>query len=223
MRQRVLVVEDDASIREVVKLGLERAGFEVEAAPDGRRGLDAFEARRPDAVVLDLMLPEIDGLELCRRMRVGSGVPIVILSARDDTTDVIVGLEMGADDYLTKPFQPSELVARLRAVLRRAASFDSGDVLAVGGLEIDVGAYRARGPDGELALTATEFRLLCELARRRNQVFTRQLLLELVWGYDHLGDSRMVDAAVQRLRAKLDGSGVGITAVRGVGYRLEAT
>ena len=222
MDEHVLVVEDDRSIREVVQIGLERAGFRVTTASDGPGGIAAFDSTGCDAVVLDVMLPGLDGFEVCRRLRTHSRVPIVMLTARSDTTDVVVGLELGADDYVTKPFQPGELVARLRAVLRRTFPAPS-EVERIGTLEIDRGGFRATRDGEELPLTPTEFRLLGELSRRPRQVFTRQLLLELVWGYDHLGDSRMVDAAAQRLRAKLAGSGVGITAVRGVGYRLDVT
>jgi|SRR5579862_1058622 len=220
MNEHVLVVEDDRSIREVVQLGLERAGFRVTTATDGPGGLAAFDRAGCDAVVLDLMLPGIDGFEVCRRLRALSRVPILMLTARSDTTDVIVGLELGADDYVTKPFQPGELVARLRAVLRRSFP-EPSELERVGDVEIDRAGFRATRDGSELPLTPTEFRLLAELSRRPRQVFTRQLLLELVWGYDHLGDSRMVDAAVQRLRAKLSDTAVGIAAVRGVGYRLD--
>jgi DNA-binding response OmpR family regulator len=218
--ERVLLVEDDASIREVASLGLTQAGFRVTAAPDGREGLVRFRQGQFDLVVLDVMLPGLDGLEVCRAIRRESQVPVVFLSARSDTLDVVVGLELGADDYLTKPFELPELVARIRAVLRRGSEVRGPEVIAVGDLEIDAAAHEIRRNGEPIALTATEFRLLLELARRPKQVFTRELLLERVWNYDYLGDSRLVDVAIQRLRAKI-GPGV-LETVRGVGYRLRA-
>ncbi len=220
MDERVLLVEDDASIREVAALGLSQAGFKVTAEPDGRDGLARFRDGTFDLVVLDVMLPELDGLEVCRAIRRESQVPVVFLSARSDTVDVVVGLELGADDYVTKPFELPELVARIRAVLRRATDLRGPEVITVGDLEIDPDAHEVRRAGQAVALTATEFRLLLELARRPRQVFTRELLLERVWNYDYLGDSRLVDVAVQRLRAKL-GPGL-LETVRGVGYRLRA-
>jgi len=218
----VLLVEDDPSIREVTALGLEGAGFRVTTAADGREGLARFREGGFALVVLDVMLPELDGLEVCRRIRAESRVPIVMLSARSDTVDVVVGLELGADDYVTKPFELPELVARLRAALRRAAVPDE-PVLRAGDLEIEPGAFTVLRGGEEIALTATEFRLLLELARRPRQVFTRELLLQRVWGYDFLGDSRLVDVAVQRLRGKIEDDPREpkiVVTVRGVGYRL---
>jgi two-component system, OmpR family, response regulator MtrA len=225
MDERVLLVEDDASIREVAKLGLEQAGFRVTTAPDGRDGLLHFRQGSFDLVVLDVMLPNLDGYEVCKQIRVESRVPIIMLSAKSDTVDVVVGLELGADDYVTKPFEMAELVARARAAVRRASAEPEEPVLTRGELEIDPGAFLARRGGGELGLTATEFRLLLELARRPGQVFTRELLLQRVWGYDFLGDSRLVDVAVQRLRGKVEADPSNpqmIKTVRGVGYRFDA-
>ncbi|MDX6481134.1 MAG: hypothetical protein QOG85_1644 [Gaiellaceae bacterium] len=222
----MLVVEDDASIQEVVKLGLEGAGFHVTATGDGQEGLALFRRESFDLVVLDIMLPSLGGLEVCREIRRDHQTPIVILSARSELHDVVVGLELGADDYVTKPFELPELVARIRAVLRRAAtSPEDTTTIVIGDLEIDPTAFVVRRRGDEVPLTATEFRLLLELAKRPKQVFTRQLLLELVWNYDYLGDSRLVDAAVQRLRAKIEDDPKQphlLVTVRGVGYRLQA-
>jgi two-component system, OmpR family, response regulator MtrA len=221
--ERVLLVEDDPSIREVTALGLEQSGFRVTTAADGRAGLDRFRAGSFDLVVLDVMLPELDGFGVCREIRRESSVPVVMLSARTDTVDVVVGLELGADDYVRKPFELPELVARLRAALRRDAASPDEPVLRVGDVEIDPAGFAARKDGRELPLTATEFRLLLELARRPRQVFTRELLLERVWNYDYLGDSRLVDAAIQRLRAKVEDDPKNprlVVTVRGVGYRL---
>jgi two-component system response regulator MtrA len=225
MDERLLLVEDDASIREVATLGLTQAGFRVTTAADGREGLLHFRQTPFDLVILDVMLPHLDGYEVCRQIRGESRVPIIMLSAKSDTVDVVVGLELGADDYVTKPFELAELVARARAAVRRASAIPEEPVLVRGDLEIDPGAFMARRGDRELSLTATEFKLLLELARRPGQVFTREQLLQQVWNYEYLGDSRLVDVAVQRLRAKVEDDPKEpemIKTVRGVGYRFDA-
>jgi two-component system response regulator MtrA len=221
--EHVLLVEDDPSIREVTSLGLEQAGFRVTATGDGRDALVRFRQGPLDLVVLDVMLPSLDGLEVCREIRRESRTPIVMLSARSELHDVVVGLELGADDYVTKPFELPELVARIKAVLRRSTPGPADGAISVAGLEIDPAAFSVSKGGKDVALTATEFRLLLELARRPKQVFTRELLLELVWNYDYLGDSRLVDVAVQRLRGKIEDDPAQpklIQTVRGVGYRF---
>jgi DNA-binding response OmpR family regulator len=221
--EHVLLVEDDPSIREVASLGLEQAGFRVTASGDGRDALLRFKQGPFDLVVLDVMLPSLDGLEVCREIRRESQMPIVMLSARSELHDVVVGLELGADDYVTKPFELPELVARIKAVLRRSTAGPPEGAISVAGLEIDPAGFSVRKGGEDVALTATEFRLLLELARRPKQVFTRELLLELVWNYDYLGDSRLVDVAVQRLRGKIEDDPAQpklIQTVRGVGYRF---
>jgi two-component system, OmpR family, response regulator MtrA len=223
--EHVLLVEDDPSIREVASLGLEQAGFRVTATGDGRDALLRFRQGPFDLVVLDVMLPSLDGLEVCREIRRESQMPIVMLSARSELHDVVVGLELGADDYVTKPFELPELVARIKAVLRRSTAGPSGSAISIAGLEIDPVGFSVRKDGEDVALTATEFRLLLELARRPKQVFTRELLLELVWNYDYLGDSRLVDVAVQRLRGKIEDDPAQptlIQTVRGVGYRFRS-
>ena len=227
MDERLLLIEDDASIREIVSIGLKAAGFRVVTAIDGLQGLASARSGGFDAVILDVMLPSLDGFEVCREIRKFSRVPVVMLTARTDLIDVVVGLESGADDYVKKPFELPELTARLRAVLRRAAAPAGEDsVIAVGRLEIDPAGFTVRRDGAELTLTATEFRLLVELAKRPGQVFTRELLLQRVWDYEYLGESHLVDVAIQRLRAKVEDDPshpVLIKTVRGVGYRLDRT
>ena len=224
MNERVLLVEDDPSVRESATMVLERAGMWVVAAENGAVAIDRFGAHDFDLVVLDLMLPGMNGFEVCRTLRQRSAVPIIILTARTDTADLVTGLELGADDYITKPLDGAELVARVRAVFRRARP-ESGDLpVTIDDLEIDPRAYKAFKAGQLLDLTTTEFRLLFELARHAGQVMTREALLRRVWNYDYLGESRLVDMAVKRLRQKIEADvaqPTRIVTVRGVGYRFE--
>ena len=223
MNESVLLVEDDASVAEATGLLLQRAGLRVTGASDGRRALDLFDGQPFDAVVLDVMLPAVDGFEVCRSIRRVSNVPIVMLTARTETAEIVAGLELGADDYVTKPFDGPELVARLRAALRRATTDEPVPTIRIGTLEIDGAAFRASDRGRTLDLSATEFRLLLELARHPDRVLSRETLLERVWGYDYLGDSRLVDMAVNRLRTKLGDDPKDpryISTLRGVGYRF---
>ena len=225
MDARILLVEDDPSIREVTAIGLRAAGFEVETAADGAAGLERWRRDSPDLVLLDVMLPRLDGLEVCREIRRESMVPIVMLAARGDTIDVVVGLEAGADDYVRKPFEMPELVARIRAALRRKRGATGADALAslqLGSLTIDTAGRTVRRDGDEIALTRTEFDLLVELAQRPGQVLTRDQLLDRVWGYDYLGDSRLVDVAIGRVRAKVERDPANpelLLTVRGSGYK----
>ncbi|HEY4850895.1 MAG TPA: response regulator transcription factor [Streptosporangiaceae bacterium] len=226
MNESLLLVEDDASIGEIASIGLKAGGYRVATAVDGREALARLRAESFDAVILDVMLPSLDGFEVCREVRKFSRVPIVMLTARTDTIDVVVGLESGADDYVTKPFEMAELTARVRAVLRRASAPAGQAAISVGDVEIDPAAFTARKGGVELALTATEFRLLLEMASRPGQVFTRELLLQRVWDYNYLAESHLVDVAIQRLRAKVEDDPSRprlVKTVRGVGYRVDRT
>ncbi|MFI8824616.1 two-component system response regulator CseB [Streptomyces sp. NPDC053431] len=226
----VLFVEDDDVIREATQLALERDGFTVTAMPDGLSGLEAFRANRPDIALLDVMLPGMDGVSLCRRIRDESTVPVIMLSARADSIDVVLGLEAGADDYVTKPFDGSVLMARIRAVLRRfnhAADAGAGDgedeaaggVLVFGELEVDTEGMEVRKGGAPVALTPTEMRLLLEFSSAPGTVLSRDKLLERVWDYGWGGDTRVVDVHVQRLRSKIGQDR--IETVRGFGYKLK--
>jgi len=215
---RILLVEDDPTIRAMTQLSLQRDGFAVDTAADGAAGLAQFRSQLPDLVLLDVMLPGMDGVSVCRRIRQDSVVPIVMLTARTDPIDVVLGLEAGADDYVTKPFEPSILAARLRAVLRRVARHDASPVLRIRELVIDRDGMEVQVAGEPVSLTPTEYRLLIELAEHSGVVCSRERLLEDVWGYIWAGDTRLVDMHVRRLRAKI-GADM-IETVRGAGYKL---
>jgi two-component system response regulator MtrA len=218
---RVLVVDDDPALAEMLGIVLRTEGFEPSFVADGDRALAAFRTTKPDLVLLDVMLPGTDGIDVCRQIRAESGTPIVMLTARGDTVDVVLGLECGADDYITKPFKPKELVARMRARLRRNDGV-AGEVLHIGDVTIDVAGHVVSRDGVPIGLTPLEFDLLAALARRPGQVFTREQLLEQVWGYRHAADTRLVNVHVQRLRAKVERDPENpqlVLTVRGVGYK----
>ncbi len=225
MTSRILVVDDDVALAEMIGIVLESEGFVVMDCADGAQALDTFRTTTPDLVLLDLMLPGIDGIEICRLIRRESDVPIVMLTARTDTADVVAGLEAGADDYVPKPFKPKELVARVRARLRGRE--DSGEEhLTLGDINIDVQGHAVRRGDELISLTPLEFDLLVALGRAPWKVFSREELLEKVWGYRHAADTRLVNVHVQRLRSKIERDPERpevVVTVRGVGYRAGTT
>ncbi len=220
-RGRVLIVDDDQALSEMLGIVLRGEGFDPVFCGDGAQALQVFRSCKPDVVLLDLMLPGRDGIDVCRSIRAESGVPIVMLTAKTDTVDIIVGLESGADDYIVKPFKPKELVARIRARMRR--NDDAPPLtLAIGDLAIDVSGHQVTRDGQALSLTPLEFDLLVCLARRPGKVFTREVLLQEVWGYRHAADTRLVNVHVQRLRAKIEHDPEDpaiVVTVRGVGYK----
>ena len=233
MREKILVVEDDAAIREALSYNLNREGYEVESAADGAQAIKTARSSKPDLIVLDLMLPELDGFDVTRTLRKESSVPILMLTARDDEIDRVLGLELGADDYLTKPFSMRELVARVKAMLRRAqmakedadrAKKQGDSPLTAGNLQIDLLRHEVKLDNHEISLKPKEFELLLFLMRNQGQVFSRDQLLEQVWGWEFLGGSRTVDVHVRWLRSKIEKEPeqpTRIITVRSVGYRFE--
>lgn len=221
---RILVVDDDLALAEMIGIVLRAEGYEPSFCSDGAAALAAFRSSEPDLVLLDLMLPGMDGIDVCTHLRAESGVPIIMLTAKGDTTDVVRGLESGADDYIVKPFNPKELIARIRTRLRPAPT--SPETLRIGDLTISTNAHEVRRGNQSLTLTPLEFDLLVALASNPGQVFTREQLLDQVWGYQYKADTRLVNVHVQRLRAKVehdpDNPRIVMT-VRGVGYRAGAT
>ena len=225
MTTRILTVEDDERIRTALRMALEDEGWEVDEVASGEEALEAFNRMPADVVLVDIMLPGVDGFDICRAIRKSSDVPIVMITARSDTHDVVAGLEAGADDYLTKPFAPKELSARIRALLRRARTSDDGSSeIVFNDLQIlpDEGVVRVSGDEAHL--TKTEFRLLVELASSPGRIFSREVLLERVWGLGYFGDGRLVDVHVRRLRTKIEPDPANprhVVTVRGLGYKLQ--
>ncbi len=226
MKQTILIVDDEERVREIIRLYLEKEGFRVDTAEDGETALKKFKENKPHLVVLDVMLPQMDGWDVCREIRKYSDIPLIMLSARGEELDRIVGLELGADDYLPKPFSPRELTARVKAVLRRSSKEKSThDVLSFDGLKINYAARKVELQEKNINFTPREFDLLWFLASNAGRVFSRRELLENVWGYDYLGDGRTVDTHIKRIRAKLN-SRMGeryIKTVWGIGYKFEVS
>lgn len=221
MKARVLVVDDDPALAEMLTIVLRGEGFDTAVVADGSRALPALRELKPDLVLLDLMLPGMNGIDVCKAIRAESGVPIVMLTAKSDTVDIVLGLESGADDYVVKPFKPKELVARVRARMRRTES-EPAESLTIGDLAIDVPGHEVTREGKAIPLTPLEFDLLVALARKPRQVFTREVLLEQVWGYRHAADTRLVNVHVQRLRSKVEKDPEHpevVLTVRGVGYK----
>ena len=225
MAPKILVVDDDPAINEMLTIVLEAEGFQTSSVTDGVEAVPSFRSFDPDLILLDLMLPGMNGIDICREIRKESAVPVVMLTAKTDTVDVVLGLESGADDYITKPFKPKELVARIRARLRRTDETPA-DVFEVGDLTVDVPQHTVTRDGEEIQLTPLEFDLLVEMARKPNQVHSREELLESVWGYRNASDTRLVNVHVQRLRSKIEHDPENpeiILTVRGVGYKTGKT
>ncbi|GAB3128960.1 two-component system response regulator MtrA [Tsukamurella serpentis] len=221
MKPRILVIDDDPALAEMLTIVLRNEGFDSTVVGDGTQALGAAREFRPDLVLLDLMLPGMNGIDVCRVLRADSSVPIVMLTAKADTVDVVLGLESGADDYVIKPFKPKELVARVRARLRRTDD-EPSELLSIGNVIIDVPAHKVTRDGEVISLTPTEFDLLVTMARKPRQVFTRDVLLEQVWGYRHPADTRLVNVHIQRLRAKIEKDPENpeiVLTLRGVGYK----
>lgn len=221
-RHKVLVVDDDAALAEMLQIVLRQEGFDAIWCPTGDQAFEVFQAQQPALVLLDVMLPGLDGIRVCRQIREVSGVPIIMLTARSETTEVVRGLEEGADDYVSKPFKTKELVARIRARLRSQVAEEAADELGIGDLTISTQGHTVHRGDQEINLTPLEFDLLVALARRPKQVLSRETLLEEVWGYRHAADTRLVNVHVQRLRSKIEKDPERpeiVVTVRGVGYR----
>lgn len=221
-KQNILVIDDDKNIREVVKLYLRKEGYEVTEAADGAIGVDLFFGKPYDLVLLDIMMPVQDGMETIKRIRAKSNVPVIMLTAKGETFDKVLALELGADDYIVKPFDPKEMVARVKAVIRRSTQEEKSDVLEYPDLKIDMQNYQVIYQGKELQMPPKEIELLYFLASRPNKVFTRDQLLEQVWGFEYFGDSRTVDVHIKRLREKFkEGEPWQIKTVWGVGYKFE--
>ena len=225
--KKILIVEDEVSISDIVKFNLVKEGYDIDTAYDGEEGLKKAQAKAYDLILLDIMLPQMDGFQVCRKIRETSGVPIIMLTAKEDEVDKILGLELGADDYITKPFGMRELIARVKANIRRIELDDTASqtlnnkITAYGNLTIDMTKYEVRKGEKSLELTLREFELLRYLAGQENQVFSREQLLEEVWGYEYYGDIRTVDVTIRRLREKVEddpGEPKYIMTKRGIGY-----
>ena len=218
---KILVVDDELNIIELVRLYLERENYEVEGASSGQEALDRQSAGKPDLIILDLMLPDIDGFEVCRQIRARSDVPILMLTARKEDVDKIVGLELGADDYFTKPFNPRELVARVRAILRRyQAGQKESETIELGNLRLSLPQHEVTVSGEPVRLRTKEFALLATFVQNPGMVFSREKLLGVVWGYDYYGETRTVDVHINHLREKLAGASVNIETLRGIGYKM---
>jgi len=218
---KIIVVDDEPNIIELAKLYLQREGYQVTGVTSGTEALARHESDHPDLIILDLMLPDIDGFEVCRQLRARSDVPILMLTARKEDIDKIVGLELGADDYFTKPFNPRELVARVKAILRRYHTGPKpGPAIEAGGLRLDLSRHEVTVNGEPIRLRTKEFALLATFIQNLRIVFTRDKLLDLVWGYDYYGETRTVDVHIHHLRDKIAGSGVSIETVRGTGYKM---
>ncbi|MEW5919557.1 MAG: response regulator transcription factor [Bacillota bacterium] len=226
MNEKILLVEDEKTLAKALKFSLEKEGFTVEVAYDGEEGLQALSQEAPDLIILDLMLPKIDGYEFCRRLRRNSDVPIIMLTARNEDIDKILGLELGADDYMTKPFNTRELLARIKAILRRTGQLEQGGrkSIRIGNLQVDLIRHRVTMEEREIPLTSREYALLSFLASNPGRVYSREQLLEQVWGYDFCGDARTVDVHIRHLREKLEEQPAEpryILTVWGAGYKFK--